>query len=279
MDLAACAGGSPDADVLTATMGPLTVLANRLARDADPTGRCEEKLRAWIEVYYGGQVDELGWQPAPSEPENTQVRRALAIGITGGLGRASTVEREAQAHCRALLADRSAIDPNLADVVVSLAARTGDASLYEDFQAASHSAQSPQEARRFLQVLADFSDPRLIDRTLRLTLDEDEVATQDVVSMLLRLFANPTAAERTWNFMKRRWTTLRRRVPPLLANRVIAATSVLGTRGHRKEVAAFFRENPLPSGTRTLRQTLERFDGYADFARRSGPRLVRYLDG
>ena len=279
MDLAASVGADPDPDVLTAVKRPLTTLVNRLAPDADSSGHSGERLRAWIEVYYGGQLDELGWEPERGETEATGVRRSLVIDITGGLGRASSVQREAEARCRALLADRRSLDPNLADVVVSLAARWGSASLYEDFLAKSRSAQSPQEQRRFLLTLADFSAPALIDRTLRLSLSRDDVATQDVVFLLIRLFANPAAAERTWAFIQKRWPKLRRRVPPLLASRLIAATPALGTRAHRKEVAAFFRANPLPSSGRVLRQALERFDAYLEFANRSGPELIGYLEG
>jgi hypothetical protein len=42
-------------------------------------------------------------------------------------------------------------------------------------------------------------------------------------------------------------------------------------------VAAFFRENPIPSGERALRQALERFDGYRGFRRAAAAGLARGL--
>ena len=46
---------------------PLLALSKRLAPDVSP--ECEQRLRAWVEVYYGGQVDELGWRMRPAETE------------------------------------------------------------------------------------------------------------------------------------------------------------------------------------------------------------------
>ena len=63
----------------------------------------------------------------------------------------------------------------------------------------------------------------------------------------------------------------------LLAARVIAATPALGTQRRRAEVARFFKANPVPSGARTLRQALERFDAYAALRRSQGPALETFL--
>ena len=116
-----------------------------------------------------------------------------------------------------------------------------------------------------------------MDRTLALCLGA-RVATQDVVFLLARLLRNPAARERTWAFTVRRWSRLRKRIPPLLASRVIEATSALLTDAHRREVAKFFRDNPVASGERALRQTLERFAWYKGFRRKAAADLTRWLD-
>ena len=105
-----------------------------------------------------------------------------------------------------------------------------------------------------------------------------EVATQDVVFVLTRLFSNPTVAPKTWNFVRQKWPRLRRRMPSLLAGRLIEATPLLGTKAHRREVAEFFRSHPVPSGDRALKQALERFDSWARFQRTGSRELELYLD-
>jgi len=166
----------------------------------------------------------------------------------------------------------------MADVVTSLGATGGDAELHDAFGAALAGARTPQEQRRFLLALADFERPELVDRTLQM-LAEENVAAQDVPFLLGRLLENRAARERTWSFMKRRWSRIERHLGAHSAARVIAVTPLLSTRAYRREVAAFFRERRPPGSERALRQALERFDAYAAHRRRAGPELARYLTG
>ena len=172
--------------------------------------------------------------------------------------------------------DPSALEPNLADGVVNLAARRGDAKLFDRFQHASQHADTPQLRRRMLLGLGGFSERALVDRVLRLSLS-DEVGTQDVAILLTRLLSNPAAREPAWEFMKKRWKTLLKRLPPMLVTRPIDATPNLGSRAWRRDVAAFFRANPVPTGARAVRQALERFDFDLTMVERAAPQLRRWL--
>ena len=67
-------------------------------------------------------------------------------------------------------------------------------------------------------------------------------------------------------------------MPPMLITRPIEATPWLGTRAWRRDVAAFFKAHPVPTGTRAVRQALEQFDiGLAFDARNARP-LQRWLE-
>jgi puromycin-sensitive aminopeptidase len=274
LDLLGSLADEPDADVLATMRRPLALLCERLAPDA---GRdSDEQLRAWIEKRFGPPCTELGWESKRGENDGIRLRRATLLSIVGGLSRSQKVLDEASEHCGRYLEDQRAVEPNLADTTVLLAASVGDAQLHDAFADAMREARTPQEQRRFLLALADFSDPRLIERTLAMSLGSD-VPTQDVVFLLVRMLSNPAAAQRTWRFVTERWPRLQRRLPSLLAGRLISATPALGP-DHRKQVAEFFRANPVPSGARNLRQALERFDWYAGFQRRSVPQLRAYLE-
>jgi aminopeptidase N len=181
-------------------------------------------------------------------------------------------------RCRKYLRSRSSLDPNLADTVVSIAASHGDADLFDSFVSEMKSSRTPQEQRRFLMGLCDFTEPALVDRTLALLLS-DAVPTQDVAFVVVRLLGNRSARERTWSFVQRRWPKLQRRMASLLAARVISATPALATPAYRREVARFFKANPIPAGARALRQALERFDWYEEFRKRESNALDAYLHG
>jgi hypothetical protein len=94
--------------------------------------------------------------------------------------------------------------------------------------------------------------------------------------VLARMLGNPAARERAWAFVRRRWARLAKRMPPMLASRLVEATPALGP-AHRRAVAAHFKAHPLPAGARALEQALERFDLDAAFCRIARPGLARWL--
>ena len=105
-----------------------------------------------------------------------------------------------------------------------------------------------------------------------------EIPTQDVAFVLMRLLANPAARQEAWRFMARRWTAIRRRVPPLMISRLIEATPSLRDPRYAREVAAFFRAHPVAEAKRALRQALEVFRLNAELRRRTAPDVARWLE-
>jgi puromycin-sensitive aminopeptidase len=265
----------PEPEVLEALAGPLGVLARSVAHAAG--GDVPERFRERLVAHFVPAFDALGWQTRRGESEELRLRRAALLRLAGGVAEAPELMREASRRIFDYARDRSTLDPNLAGSVVELAARAGDERLWETYVRLMRRAKTPQERTRFELGLAAFRDPRLVTRTLELSLGRD-VPTQDVVPLLVRLLANREAREATWRFIQRRWKALGPRVSPGLAPRLVAALPALETRAHRREVAAFVRAHPLPTAARALRQALERFDANAEFRRRAAPELRRILD-
>jgi puromycin-sensitive aminopeptidase len=276
LELASGFGTEADPDVLVELRGPLAFIDDQIARAAGPES--VSRFRDFVVRVFGEQLLELGWDAAPGEDEDTRLRRAAIIGILGELGWFEPVLESVERRFPLWLADRSTLDPNLADPLVVLAARAADATRYDALLAAMRTAKTPQERRRFLLGLGSVSEPRLVERSLRLSLTP-VVPTQDVAFLLVRLLQNPAARDRTWDFLRRSWRMLARRLPPMLATRVIEATPVLQTRSHKQQVAAHFRRHRVPAGERALRQALERFDLNAALRRRAAPVLRRFLAG
>ena len=139
-------------------------------------------------------------------------------------------------------------------------------------------ATTPQERRRFLLHLASFRTPATLKRTLK-AIGTPEIPTQDVAFILMRLLSNPPVREEAWRFMKRRWTALRRRVPPLMISRLVEATPALYAPRYAREVRDFFRAHPVLEATRAVKQALEMFRLNAELRRRATPDLAGWLAG
>ena len=263
-----------DPDVLVALRMPLELCARSAGRSLGAAAQAA--LRARVARAFEDAFAASGWEPAPRERDDDRLRRAALLALVGEVGEAPELIAEARARCEAFIADRRSLEPNLADAVVALAARGGDEALFERFLAASREAKTPQDQRRFLLGVGAFAEPALIARALELTLT-DAVGTQDVALLLTRLVSNRAASEPAWAFWKRRWAKLRRRMPPMLVTRPIEALPALGTRAHRRDVAAFFRANPVATGARAVRQTLEQFDLNLAFDERVKGELGRWI--
>jgi puromycin-sensitive aminopeptidase len=276
LDLAMAFGEERDPDVLMTLRTPLGFTRRQIA---SPLGdETEAALMGRIVQEFGDAFATLGWDPAGGEENEIRLRRAALLALVGEVAESEPVLQAAMERCGAYLDDRRSLDPNLADTVVALAARQGGANLFEGFLGAANTAGTPQERRRFLMALGEFRDPDLVKRALSLSLT-DAVGTQDVAILLSRMLGNRAAGEQTWDFIKRRWSTLRRRMPPMLITRPIEATPHLGSRTARRDVASFFRANPVPTGARAVRQALEKFDLNLEFQARAAPALRRWLTG
>jgi puromycin-sensitive aminopeptidase len=274
LDLAAVFADETDHDVLAGLTAPLAYIEDQLlGRDEKYRG----KFRNWVVGTFGPAWARLGWEAAPDEDEDRRLLRAALLRLVGEVGADPRVAAEAAERFPAYLRDRGSLEPNLADSLVAIAARNGDASRYEAFLRAVREARTPQERRRFQLSLGEFRERELFERTLSLTLTP-EVATQDVGLVLVRLFGNPAARHAAWRFLRDHWQQLAERLPPMMVSRVIEATPSLGELRFRREVASFFRRHPVPTARRALEQALERFELHADLARRTRGRLRKWLD-
>jgi puromycin-sensitive aminopeptidase len=263
-----------DPDVLIALRGPLASIVDPLARGLG--GRVAQRVQNRLVEIFGPPFLEVTWTPARGEDTRQRERRAALIEVLGLVAEWPAIEAAAEVRFETLLRNPRGLDPHLVDAVVELAARRGDASRYDAMLAAAEDGDTPQTRRRFLFALASFREENLVRRTQRLCLGA-KVPTQDVAFVLARLLGNPAARESTWAFIRERWDRIARRIPPMLATRLVDATPALGP-GAAAEVRRFFRANPLPAGARSLDQALERFRHEAAFTKRAGPALKTWLD-
>jgi hypothetical protein len=93
----------------------------------------------------------------------------------------------------------------------------------------------------------------------------------------MRLLGNPAAQRETWSFLTKKWTPLRKRMPPLMLARLVEATPSLREPRYAREVRDFFKKHPLPEAARALRQALEVFRLNAELRKRATPDLERWL--
>src|SRR5262249_3164247 len=199
------------------------------------------------------------------DSDERRALRATLIHTLGVTGNDAQLAATARAALDRTLQGGSALDPTLARSIIDVAARFGDASLFDALLAASDRATSPDERYRYLYALADFRDPALIDRALELSIGP-KLRSQDTARYLSSFLANEPARARAWAFVKAHWKELEPKVRIFGGDtNVVASLGNFCDASSRDDIASFFQQHPLPSATRTLTQTIERINNCIAF--------------
>jgi puromycin-sensitive aminopeptidase len=255
LDLASAFRAEQDHAVLDELVGRLATVESRLL---DPQIR--SRFQDFVAKLLGPALEVEGWDARPNETDAQRLRRAALVRALGLVARDPGAVAEGSARLERFLAgDRSALEANLHEAAVVMAARSGDARRFEALKARFAAEPDPAFQRRYLVALAMFEDPALAARGQELAFG-DQVPLQDTSSFIAGLLGNRTARDAFWRTLRDRWDAVQKRVggAPMLLRRVVEAVGQLPERRHLNEASAFFKERDIPAAKQATAQTLER---------------------
>jgi len=265
--------GEDDRAVLDAVLERLSWLeAHALEDPARPA------FARLVERTFRPRLDTLGWEPAAGETADERMKRATVIAALGRLARLDEVRAEARRRLERYLDERSTLDPNLVPVVVGLAARGGDAALYERYleRKRTSATDDPEEEERFLFGLTSFEDPALVERTLALTFTDD-VRPQDRAFVLARLLGVRHARLAAWRFVRDHWDTRILTMDPMLRQYVIRGMAQLTPASIADDVGTFLDRHVTDDTRETTAQAHEQLRIDAAASRRVAAELTTFL--
>jgi len=261
-----------DRAVLAAITERLYWMSSHLVEDA-----ARPAFERFADAFFRPHLDTLGWAARPGDSADDRLRRATAIGALGELAGAADVVDESERRLARYLEDPTSLDPNLASVVVGIAARGGDAALYQRYLERKRAAASdPEEEQRFLFGLTAFELPELIQRTLALTVS-DEVRPQDRAHLFARLLGARSARLSAWAFVRDRWAEIVERLDPMLQQNMVRALAQLTPEPPAREVLDFLPARASDETRETVSQTLEQLAIDAAVCRRLTPAVSAAL--
>jgi aminopeptidase N len=274
LDLASAFGSEEAERVLATLTGALRMIDQRLT-----TAATRSAFRAWVRQLFSPAAARLGGDAqASGSDDNARAVRAVLLRQLGEADDPDTIAAARKLVEQELAAPKS-VDSTLLGVAVDVAARNGDASLYEKYLSRARSAvnNDPEDRYRFLYGLASFTDPTLIRRTMELALGP-EVRSQDTKLVIAALLGNPAARDIAWDLVRERWDAVQKKTGEFVGNTVIvsALASFCDAR-HADEIKTFFAAHPVPDAQRTFSQTLERIDACTRFAAAQTPKLAEWL--
>jgi len=235
------------------------------------------RLQRFVRDLFTPLFREIGFTSTAVDSDERRSLRARLIHTLGVYGADPQVAADARAALDRALGRGPSLDPTLARAIIDVAAKHGDAALFDAIFASAERSTSGDEKYRYLYALAQFTDPALVDRALAYALTP-KLRSQDTASYLARFLYEEAARARAWTFIKEHWTELEPKVAIFGGDTTV--TSALGNfcdASTRDDIASFFARHPLPSAARTLGQTMERINNCISLRSTQTPKVAEFL--
>ncbi len=261
-----------DLDVWTLLGGCLEQLGRLL------DGEAESRYQAVLRDLYTPTLKRLGWTPQPDDTSRALELRGLIIRSLA----VAADDAAVQAQCHDLharyLQDGSSVEPNVAAAAATAVACCGSDDDYGVFVERFKTGATPQEARRYQNLLASFPGTDQMSTTLDMSLD-GTVRTQDAPYLVAQCLRNRRCGEQAWRFVCDNWEAMLEAYPDNAIVRMLDGVKTLSRPDVAAGVAAFFDSHAVPQGELTLRQHLERLQVNVALRAREAKRLGAALIG
>ena len=257
--------------VLTELVRQLDFIGEHLVNDAD-----RESYDLWIRQLLAPAAKDVGWTPKPGEPSDQSSVRAQLMHALGYTARDPEVEAVARKLTEQAMQDPSSVEHELLSAALSIAARDGDAALYDQVMARLKTAKTPEEQFIYQQMLTRFSDPKLLERTLEYAISPD-VRSQDAPYVIRDVMRNPAGTRLAWDFARAHWSDVANLGGAFGGGVIVRATGSFCDASMRDEVKEFFVTHQSPASERGLKQSLERINYCVDLKAQQGTQLASWL--
>jgi puromycin-sensitive aminopeptidase len=247
----------------------LAAIRHHVVRPQDVTA-----YQQWVDRLIGPIQDRLGVAAAEVDDDLTRRLRGQLLVARGRIALHQPTIDFCRQVAAQVLQGADGIDPEIARAALFVTATHGGSAEYEEFVAAEKSAADPQQELRYLQAIASFDTPELVEQTVARSLD-GTFRKQDatwLIGSTFRVESGPVA----WAEARRRWEEVSA-LPATTLRRMVEALSDLSQPEVAADVTAFFAETPVPAATKALAQSLERLQANVALREREAGPLADYL--
>jgi aminopeptidase N/puromycin-sensitive aminopeptidase len=264
-------GSDRNRAVMDDVLGRLNYIAQYLVTDYD-----RASFRTWLRGYLTPMLKDVGWEAKPGESDEQRTLRSRLFNALGYDARDPEVLAEARKVADKALDDPSSVDRQIAGGAMGLAALNGGEDFYNRLMTALKNPKSPEEYYMYLFTLPQFSDPKLLQRTLDYAISPD-VRSQDALGVVTSVMGNPEGQKQAWDFILAHWDAVQKVGGPFASGQVVGATSSFCDAHMRDQVVDFFAAHKIEAAERTYRQSIERINNCVDLKSQQEPQLASWL--
>ncbi len=271
LDLVTAVKSDSSAQVLGSASDGVSAIYERVASTP------EEKaaIGSWLQKTIAPAYAKL---PPPSDRDspNTREMRAHLFGSLGYFAKDPTILAQAHEITEKYLADPNSAEATLAQTALAIAARNGDATLFDQLQKVAETSTNPELQEGALRLLAEFEDPALIQRSLDYAAS-NKVRSQDALIQFAIGLQIDATREPTWKYVKSHWDTIKNLLTPELGGALVGSTGTFCSAEERDDVKAFFADHRVPDAERSLQHAIESIDGCIELRKLQQPNLDKWI--
>jgi aminopeptidase N/puromycin-sensitive aminopeptidase len=271
LNLVSAVKGDPGAEVAGAALGGVNLIVERVAATEDE----RSSLAAWIRAKFAPEYAKLG-PPAESDSANTRELRSQLFGVLGYYGKDLAVIAQARQMTEMFIADPTSVDPTMGQTAAFIAARNGDAALFDELQKVYETTTNPEFQEGALRLLAQFQDPALIQRSLDYAAS-GKVRNQDAAIQFAIALHTVESRDLAWKYIQDHWDKVHSQLTTNSGADLVGSTSGFCTAAGRDEVKSFFAVHKVASSDQALKHAVERIDGCIELRELQEPNLKQWL--
>jgi hypothetical protein len=268
-------GSDPEPQVVVSTMEELNGVRAPFVPDS-----LASLFAVYVRRTLSPALERVGFEKKPGEDETVSGMRGDLLRWLANRGQDEKVLAYAQDAAKRYLADSTSVDPGIADAVVSLAAKKGDAKLFDEYIRRLEATEVPAIRRRFLGALGAFEEPALQARTLDYSLS-DRVRPTETFTILQGFGQRDEATgEAMFRWMMSHYDQIASRVPPP-ALRFMPLFASGCSEERLKAAVAFFGDpsRAAPGVDKTLERVGDNVHTCISLRGREGEHVNNYMRG
>jgi alanyl aminopeptidase len=227
---------------------------------------------------FGERAKKLGWKPQAGDDEDTRILRTRLVPLVAHSGEDPALIADAQKLASAWLKDHRAIDADLVDPILGLAAEHGNRALYDQWMAAARAEKDRLERRRLLRALSQFRDPALVKESLAAVLT-DSFDIREATALMWGATRDPHTQKLAWQWLQANFDALVARLPRDSGAYLPFVATSLCDEGVLPQMKAFFapRSSKFEGGPRMLEQASEELHLCAVYRTAQAPSVEKFL--
>jgi aminopeptidase N len=257
--------------VMEDVFGRLNFIGRYLVTDSD-----RALYQAWLREYLTPMMNEVGWEAKPGESDEQKTLRSRVIIALGRDARDPQTLSEARKIADKGLENPASVDRELAFAAFQVAAVNGDQAFYDKMIAGMKTPKSPEEYYLYFFTLPEFSDPKLLERTLDYAISPD-VRSQDAVGLIANVMSHSAGEKLAFDFVQAHWDAVQKSGGPFASGQIVGATDSFCDVQMRDQVVSFYAAHKVEAAERTYRQSIERINNCVDLKSQQEPHLASWL--